>query len=127
MKYKMKGSPMQRNFGISPTKATGRKGEETTITGDYATTVDKFSNFKGNEKAVRAAVIANNKGKGASNKSRIAMNTAIQLWRKNNPTPPVEKMEKTTKAPTEVVERYHGAGGDVVTEKGKFIENIYKT
>ena len=121
--FKMMGSS-------SPVKVTG---EETTVSGDYATTVEKFSNFEGTEKEVRAAVIANNKGKAASDKSRIPMNRALQLWRKGSTppkTPPVVESSKVVTEPTEVVEeeekRYHGAAGAIVDKKGKEVGHLLK-
>ena len=123
-------SPIFKTMGGSPVKVTG---EETTVSGDYATTVEKFSNFEGTEKEVRAAVIANNKGKAASDKSRIPMNRALQLWRKGSTppkTPPVVESSKVVTEPTEVVEeeekRYHGAAGAIVDKKGKEVGHLLK-
>ena len=70
-----------------------KESDKTTVRKDYSNTVDKFSNFKGSKEELKKAVTANNKGKGASNKSRINPNVALKLWRKNNPIVPEEKIE----------------------------------
>ena len=60
------------------------RDEKTTIAGDYKNTVDAVSSFTGNKAQLRQFVLDNNKGKKASDKSRISQDMAIKLWRQNN-------------------------------------------
>ena len=48
--FKMKGSPMQRNFGISPMKDTLKKSEQAKAAGASAATVRKLEDIEAGEK-----------------------------------------------------------------------------
>ena len=96
--FKMKGSPMKRNFGIgSPMR--NEEGDE------YGKVLDAI-NPNWSKKELRQYVLKQNKdasghSKKASDRSRIAMNAAIKNWRaKQDKT----KTDVTEKDVTEKVE-----------------------
>ena len=111
--------------------------KKTTLSKDYANIVDAVSNFKGTKEELRKFVLDNNKGKPASDKSRIGMNMAIKLWRKNQPSIKAEKRDvqvdnqsrvitpSNIMTPTTETRYYYGlddfsgASDQYITESGK--------
>ena len=67
--------------------------EKTTVSKDYANIVNTVANFKGSKAELRKFVLENNKGKKASDKSRIGMDMAVKLWRKNQPSAKAKKRD----------------------------------
>ena len=67
--------------------------KKTTVSKDYANIVNAVANFKGTKAELRKFVLENNKGKKASDKSRIGMDMAVKLWRKNQPSIKAEKRD----------------------------------
>ena len=82
--------------------------------------------YKGKTKAeVRAIVLANNKNKDASDKSRMRMNTEIKLWSLQNRDLSSKKTSNKPKPSTKKTtvkkdknETYHGAAGKIMNEDG---------
>ena len=107
--------------------------DKTTIHKDYANIVDAVANFKGTKDELRKFVLANNKGKNASDKSRIGMDMAVKLWRKNQPSTKTEERDIQVANQTEVVAPtiptetkyyygkgdYSGASDEYITESGQ--------
>ena len=111
--------------------------KKTTVSKDYANIVDAVSNFKGTKEELRKFVLDNNKDKKASDKSRIGMNIAIKLWRKNQPSIKAEKRDvqvanqskvvtpsNMATTPTETkyyygLDDFSGASDQYVTESGE--------
>ena len=67
--------------------------KKTTVSKDYANIVNAVANFKGSKAELRKFVLENNKGKNASDKSRIGMDMAVKLWRKNQPSAKAKKRD----------------------------------
>ena len=78
------------------------KKPKTTIATDYQNIVNKAADFKGTKAELRDFVLKNNKGKKASDKSRIGLNVAVELWRKNNPESGKAKKTRVPKEKTTV-------------------------
>ena len=86
--FKMKGSPMKRNFGIgSPMRdersetATGKAwGQEGAVKAYEKSTSGISADMS--KKDLKEYVLKTNKGKSASDSARLNMKSAIQLWRK---------------------------------------------
>ena len=109
------------------------KKPESTIAEDYQNIVNQAANFKGTKSELRDFLLKNNKGKKASDKGRIGLNVAIELWRKNNPESGKERRANVPKEKTTVTstpekepvyyfgkskEEGYGASDRSITEEG---------
>ena len=111
MAYTMKGAPMKRNFGIDakngPTMYNTKKSGVPNVNDKVAKAKKTIGAIKGtmSKAELRSWVIANNKGKPASDKSRTSQAEALSIWRASQPkntketAAPVAKTETVVKEP----------------------------